>query len=109
MPARERRVELAGAADGRRREILSEGATRFLAELSGEFESRRRELLERRRVRAAAIRAGELPDFLADTRHAREAEWQVAAIPADLLDRRVEITGPTDRKMIINALNSDAN
>ena len=110
MPIREvGLVELTGAADDvRRREILSEDAVRFLAELRAEFEPRRQDLLERRRVRAASIRGGELPDFLAETWYMREAEWQVAPIPADLLDRRVEITGPTDRKMIINALNSGA-
>jgi malate synthase len=102
-------VEVTGAAgDGARREILSEDAVRFLAELSAKFEPRRQELLARRRARAERIRGGELPDFLAETRHVRETEWQVAPIPADLLDRRVEITGPTDRKMIINALNSGA-
>jgi malate synthase len=109
MPVREVLVELRGAAaDERRREILSEGATAFVAALGARFEPRRRELLERRRVRAQAIRAGEMPDFLSETRHVRDAQWKVAPIPADLLDRRVEITGPTDRKMIINALNSGA-
>jgi len=65
-------------------------------------------LLEARDRRQARFDAGELPDFRADTRHIRDAEWRVAAIPADLLDRRVEITGPVERKMIINALNSGA-
>ena len=68
----------------------------------------RAELLQRRAERQAEFDAGVKPDFLPETRHIREAEWTVAPIPADLRDRRVEITGPADRKMIINALNSGA-
>jgi malate synthase len=110
MPIREERlVEILGPAAGAdRQEILSEEALRFVGELSTAFEPRRQELLERRRRRARAIREGQLPDFLPETRAIRDAEWRVAPIPADLMDRRVEITGPTDRKMIINALNSGA-
>src|SRR5215471_17472889 len=89
-------------------EILIPEAREFLNELSREFEVRRRELLARRRIRQERIDAGEMPDFLPETAHIREAEWAVAPIPPDLLDRRVEITGPVDRKMIINALNSGA-
>jgi len=80
-----------------------------VASLGAEFEARRQELLARRRVRQAEIDAGQLPDFLAETAEIRAQEWTVAPIPADLQDRRVEITGPVDRKMIINALNSGAN
>ncbi len=80
-----------------------------MASLGAEFEARRQELLARRRVRQAEIDAGQLPDFLAETAEIRAQEWTVAPIPADLQDRRVEITGPVDRKMIINALNSGAN
>src|SRR4029077_18369580 len=69
---------------------------------------RRQELLARRRVRQQEIEAGKLSDFLPGTASIREAEWKVGPIPSDLLDRRVEITGPVDRKMIINALNSGA-
>jgi len=81
---------------------------RFLLKLSTQFESRRRRLLEARRERQERIDAGELPDFPKETEELRRANWKVAAPPADLTDRRVEITGPTDRKMIINALNSGA-
>src|SRR5246500_3429941 len=88
--------------------ILTPHASRFLTRMAREFEPRRRELLERRRTRQMEIDAGQLPDFLPETAHIRESEWTVAPIPKDLLDRRVEITGPVDRKMIINALNSGA-
>ncbi|HYW47153.1 MAG TPA: malate synthase A [Bryobacteraceae bacterium] len=88
--------------------ILSPQAVRFLVRLSNLFESRRRQLLETRRVRQAEIDNGRQPDFPAETADIRKARWKVAPIPADLMDRRVEITGPTDRKMIINALNSGA-
>ena len=90
-------------------EILTPEASSFLNRLGRRFESRRQELLARRKIRQQRIDAGELPDFLPETASIREKEWTVAAIPHDLLDRRVEITGPVDRKMIINALNSGAN
>jgi malate synthase len=89
-------------------EILTPEALRFVARLQREFNSRRKELLERRERRQAEINEGKRPDFLPETAHIREADWQVAPIPPDLQDRRVEITGPTDRKMVINALNSGA-
>src|SRR6201993_1662886 len=89
--------------------VLTPQATTFLNRLAREFEPRRRELLARRRVRQQEIDAGRFPDFLPETAEIRAKEWTVAPIPADLLDRRVEITGPVDRKMIINALNSGAN
>ncbi|HVI06275.1 MAG TPA: malate synthase A, partial [Sphingomicrobium sp.] len=89
-------------------EVLTEGALEFLAELHERFEGRRKELLEERRERQDHFDAGELPDFPEETRSVREAEWQVGAIPPDLMDRRVEITGPTNAKMLINALNSGA-
>src|SRR5580765_2991351 len=90
-------------------QILNSEARSFLADLARNFEKRRQELLARRRVRQQEIDAGKLPDFLSDTTQIRQAEWTVAPIPKDLLNRRVEITGPVDRKMIINALNSGAN
>src|SRR5947209_2633171 len=90
-------------------QILSREALRFVAGLSGAFESRRQELLEARRARQRELDGGALPDFLPQTENIRKSEWYVAPIPADLADRRVEITGPVDRKMIINALNSGAN
>ena len=89
-------------------QILTPEATQFLTLLARQFEPRRQELLARRRDRQQRIDAGEMPDFLPETAHIREAEWTVAPIPKDLLDRRVEITGPVDRKMVINALNSGA-
>ena len=89
-------------------EILSPAAQVFLNELHRKFNGRRAELLARRVVRQQAIDNGALPDFLPETGEIRESAWTVAPIPADLADRRVEITGPVDRKMIINALNSGA-
>ena len=89
-------------------EILTPGASAFLIRLAHEFEPSRQKLLVRRRVRQQQIDAGQLPDFLPETAHIRQSVWKVAPIPNDLRDRRVEITGPVDRKMIINALNSGA-
>jgi malate synthase len=89
--------------------ILSDEALGFVAMLHKEFNPRRLELLAAREARKARLDAGELPDFLPETREIRESDWTVAPIPPDLVDRRVEITGPVDRKMIINALNSGAN
>ena len=91
------------------KEILSDEALQLLADLHRNFDGRRRELLARRVERQNEIKAGKLPDFLPETAGVRDSEWTVAPIPADLQDRRVEITGPVDRKMIINALNSGAN
>jgi malate synthase len=90
-------------------QVLTADAREFLSELARKFEKRRQELLARRRVRQKEIDGGHLPDFLAETAEVRKGDWRVAPIPADLRDRRVEITGPVDRKMIINALNSGAN
>jgi malate synthase len=89
-------------------EILSETALEFLMELHDRFNSRRLALLEARKERQDRFDSGELPDFPDETRNIRDAEWAVATIPPDLLDRRVEITGPTNAKMLINALNSGA-
>ena len=89
--------------------VLTPAELEFVTELQRRFNARRLELLAARAVRQKRLDAGEKPDFLPETRHIREAQWTVAAIPADLQDRRVEITGPVDRKMIINALNSGAN
>ena len=88
--------------------ILTPEALAFVATLQREFNPRRLELLAARDLRQAKLDAGELPDFLPETLAIREDTWTVAPLPADLLDRRVEITGPVDRKMIINALNSGA-
>ena len=89
-------------------QVLTPEANAFLTKMSREFEPRRQELLAHRVVRQQKIDAGQMPEFLPETAHIREKEWTVAPIPPDLLDRRVEITGPVDRKMIINALNSGA-
>ncbi len=90
-------------------DLLDAGARTFLAGLQRRFEPQRQALLAARRRRQAGFDAGALPDFRADTRAIREGDWKVAPIPAALLDRRVEITGPVDPKMVINALNSGAN
>ena len=88
--------------------VLTPGALAFVARLHQEFEPRRQELLRLRDERQETLRSGQLPDFLAETAHVRSQAWQVAPAPADLNDRRVEITGPVDRKMMINAFNSGA-
>ncbi|HET7201247.1 MAG TPA: malate synthase A [Burkholderiales bacterium] len=88
--------------------ILTPEALAFVARLHRAFESRRQDLLARRAARQSEFDSGKLPDFLAQTEKIRAAEWKIAPQPEDLLDRRVEITGPTDRKMVINALNSGA-
>src|ERR1700752_3881998 len=90
------------------REILSDAARAFLTDLHHRFDGRRQALLRARVERQARYDAGELPDFATETATIRDADWRVAPIPAALMDRRVEITGPVDRKMIINALNSGA-
>ncbi|HKP90765.1 MAG TPA: malate synthase A [Thermoleophilaceae bacterium] len=89
-------------------EVLSSDALEFVAGLHRAFDERRRELVAARADRVARWNAGDLPDFLPETRNVREGDWRVAPPPPALQDRRVEITGPTDRKMVINALNSGA-
>ena len=88
--------------------VLSEEALAFVAELERHFGQRRRDLLAARVERQKRLDAGEMPDFLPHTKSIRDGDWTVAPLPKDLLDRRVEITGPVDRKMVINALNSGA-
>ena len=88
--------------------VLTPGALAFISELAQRFTPRVEALLEARRQRQRRLDGGERPDFLPETRAIREADWSIRGVPSDLLDRRVEITGPTDRKMIINALNSGA-
>ncbi len=89
--------------------VLTRDALAFLAGLHRQFNARREELLAARVVRQKKLDAGEKPDFLAATAKIRESDWTVAPLPKDILDRRVELTGPVDRKMIINALNCGAN
>ena len=102
-------IEIRAESGADYQRVLTPEALRFVALLQREFNPRRQELLARRERVKHDLDSGKLPDFLADTRSIREREWKVAPIPPDLLDRRVEITGPVDRKMIINALNSGAN
>ena len=92
---------------GQQKKILTSEALEFAALLHQTFNSTRVELLEERLIRQAEIDSGHMPDFLAETEHIRQGDWKIAELPEDLQDRRVEITGPVDRKMIINALNSD--
>jgi malate synthase len=89
--------------------VLSADALQFVADLQRRFGARRQALLERRRRVQQQLDGGRRPDFLPTTRHVRAGDWRIAPVPEELLDRRVEITGPVDRKMIINALNSGAN
>src|SRR5436190_6589957 len=102
-------VELSGAVTPEQAEILSSDALKFFAQLQREFNPRRLDLLAQRKVRQDAIDNGETPDFLKETQAVREGNWQVSPVLQDLRNRRVEITGPVDRKMVINALNSGAN
>ena len=101
-------VKITGAMATRYDDILRPDALSFVAKLHRAFEPRRRECLQRRQGRQEAFDRGESLDFLVETKHIREGDWSCAPIPRDLQDRRVEITGPTDRKMVINALNSGA-
>lgn len=102
-------IQIIGEMTPQFSELLTVSALEFVARLSRKFEPTRQELLQKRHEREEEINSGKLPDFLPETAHIREATWTVAPIPTDLQDRRVEITGPaSDRKMVINALNSGA-
>jgi malate synthase len=101
-------VEVTGPMHARYEEVLTPEALSLLAELHRTFDARRRELLARRKEREAELAAGAVLDFLDETKDVRESEWHVAHPAPGLVDRRVEITGPTDAKMTINALNSGA-
>ena len=101
-------VQILEATDERVAEVLTPEVQRFVAELQRRFGPARDELLRARQTRQAAFDGGVEPGFLPDTRAVREGDWRVAPVPADLQNRRVEITGPTERKMMINALNSGA-
>ncbi len=102
-------ISIEGIQGAAEEEILTPEALDFLAALSTTFEEERQRLLAARVTRAEALRKGQLYDFLPETVSVRQSEWRVAPIPADLQDRRTEITGPVDRKMVINALNSGTN
>ena len=101
-------IEVLGPIGEQYAEILTPAALRFVASLQRTFGVRREELLARRVEAQKKIDSGVLPDFLPETEEIRKADWKVAPIPQGLEDRRVEITGPVDRKMVINALNSGA-
>ena len=101
-------VELTAPLSDRYAAILTPEALDFLVKLHRAFNPRRKELLAARIARQHRLDAGEKPDFLPETAEIRNSDWQISPLPQDLLDRRVEITGPVDRKMIINALNSGA-
>ena len=101
-------VEIAGAMTPAAKKVLTPEALKFVAKLVRKYAPVREKLLELRVERQKQIDKGKLPGFLKETKKIRDGKWKIAGIPADLLDRRVEITGPVDRKMIINALNSGA-
>ena len=107
-PPAEGGAVIVGPALAGQDEILSADAVAFLAMLERRFGNERRRLLAARAAFQARIDAGENPAFRPETRTIRESDWTIAGTPADLADRRVEITGPVDRKMVINALNSGA-
>jgi len=101
-------IEITGRITPDYAQILTPEAVEFAAKLQRAFGGRRTELLARRATRQAELDAGKLPEFLSETKAIRDADWTCASAPADIVDRRVEITGPVDRKMVINALNSGA-
>jgi malate synthase len=101
-------IEVIGTHDGEFGEILTADALNFVADLHRRFNPQRERLLRARSLRQERLDHGELPDFLPETQNIRDGEWLVAPVPLDLTSRRVEITGPVDRKMMINALNSGA-
>ncbi|OGW86972.1 MAG: malate synthase A [Omnitrophica bacterium RIFCSPHIGHO2_02_FULL_46_11] len=101
-------IEIKGTISPGFSEILTTEALRFVANLARKFEATRSKLLKAREIRQNEINQGKMPDFLRETKSIRESDWNVAPIPKDLLERKVEITGPVERKMIVNALNSGA-
>ncbi len=108
MPVKPATLEITGPITPAYAEILTDEAMALVGDIVKTFGARRDELLARRVERQKDLDAGVMPDFLPETAHIRNSDWQVAPTPADLQDRRVEITGPVDRKMVINALNSGA-
>src|SRR5262249_35171263 len=101
-------IQILGPVSSANAAVLSSDAVQFVAGLQREFNERRKSLLFDRRERQVELDQGRLPDFLSQTASIRSHDWRVAKMPRDLTDRRVEITGPVDRKMVINALNSGA-
>ncbi len=102
-------IEIQAPVSDAFREILSDEALQFIAALVREFRGEREQIFVRRNLVQSRLDVGELPDFLQETEHVRVGDWKIASVPDDLQDRRVEITGPVDRKMVINAFNSGAN
>lgn len=102
------KLKIVGEVTPQVEQVLTPEAVEFLTQLHGKFDDRRKELLTLRAERQKRLDAGEKLDFLPETKHVREGDWTIAPLPEDLQDRRVEITGPVDRKMVINALNSGA-
>ena len=102
------KLKIVGEQNEQTREVLTPEALEFVLALHEKFDARRKELLEARQARQKCLDEGEKLDFLSETKDIREGDWTIAPLPADLQDRRVEITGPVDRKMVINALNSGA-
>ncbi|NOI67220.1 malate synthase A [Vibrio sp. 99-8-1] len=100
-------LNVVGHVSAEHQEIIPKGAQEFLAHLCEQYSSRVEELLTAREEKQLKIDAGQLPDFLPETQDIREGSWKIQGIPKDLQDRRIEITGPTDRKMVINALNAN--
>ncbi|MGB5619990.1 MAG: malate synthase A, partial [Desulfobacterales bacterium] len=101
-------IEVTGPVSAEFSRIITPEALAFVGGLARKFDTRRKELLDRRQQVQADINAGKLPDFLPETRPIREGDWKIEPVPGDLKNRRIEITGPVDRKMVINALNSGA-
>jgi malate synthase len=108
MPLETKGIQIIGEIRPSYEEILTPDALQFNERIEGHFGERRLKLLKQREA-FQGVNQGVLPDFLIETKSIRDGDWKVGEIPADLLDRRVEITGPVDRKMIINTLNSGAN
>ncbi len=104
----ENEVKFSTEVENNFKDVLTEGALAFLLKLHQKFNEKRLDLLDRRSLQQLAFDEGNFPEFPKETDHIRNSNWTAAPLPYDLLDRRVEITGPVDRKMIINALNSDA-
>jgi len=104
----ENEVKFSTEVENNFKDVLTEGALAFLLKLHQKFNEKRLDLLDRRRLQQQIFDQGNFPEFPKETDHIRNSNWTAAPLPYDLLDRRVEITGPVDRKMIINALNSDA-
>src|SRR4051794_28723262 len=108
VAAKEEQLQILGKVTPEFASILTPEALAFVAKLHRRFEQRRQSLLAARAARQKEFDTGKLPDFLPETKKIRDEAWRIAPQPKDMLDRRVEITGPTDRKMVINALNCGA-